>query len=176
MGINMLKEGSCNYPGLGQFYNPAINEPPPAAPAQLGDPPPEPVIPERPVEPADQSNTVAMADFFTALKAWEAKATAIQDAYKLQVTDYQAKAGVYKSETIAYQEALAKWQISRASAITPSEAEVDLFYSGFGWSAADKGNFVAYWTKIISTWLAQSAIILILFLAILYLQKRKDVI
>jgi ABC-type multidrug transport system ATPase subunit/predicted metal-binding membrane protein len=176
MGINMLKEGSCNYPGLGQFYNPAINQPPPAAPAQLGDPPPEPVIPERPVEPADQSNTVAMADFFTALKAWEAKATVIQNDYKLQVADYQAKAGVFKSESIAYQEALAKWQIARASAITPSEAEVDLFYSGFGWSAADKGNFVAYWTKIISTWLAQSAIILILFLAILYLQKRKDVI
>ena len=172
----MLKEGSCNYPGLGQFYNPAIDQPPPTAPAPLGDPPPEPVIPERPVEPADQSNTVAMADFFTVLKAWETKATAIQDDYKRQVTDYQAKADVFKSETIAYQEALAKWQIARASAITPSEANVNLFYSGFGWSAADKGDFPAYWTKIISTWLAQSAIILILFLAILYLQKRKDVI
>jgi hypothetical protein len=83
---------------------------------------------------------------------------------------------LFKSETIAYQEALAKWQIARASAITPSEADIDLFYSGFGWSVADKGNLPAYWTKIISTWLAQSAIILILFFAILYLQKRKDVI
>jgi ABC-type multidrug transport system ATPase subunit/pSer/pThr/pTyr-binding forkhead associated (FHA) protein len=176
MGINMLKEGSCKYPGLGQFYNSAIVEPPPAAPAQLGDPPPEPVVPDRPVEPADQSNTVAMADFFTALKAWEAKATVIQDDYKRQVADYQAKADVYKSETIAYQEALAKWQIARASAVTPSEANVNLFYSGFGWSAVDKGDILAYWTKILSTWLAQSSIILILFLAILYLQKRKDVI
>lgn len=176
MGVNMLNEKSCNYPGLGQFANPAINEPPPAAPPPLGDPPPEPVIPDRPKEPADQSNTVAMADFFTALKAWEAKATVIQDDYKQQVTAYQAKADLYKSETIAYQESLAKWQIARASAITPSEANIDLFYSGFGWSVADKGNFLAYWTQIISTWLAQSAIILILFFAILYLQKRKDVI
>lgn len=175
MGLNMLKESSCNYPGIGQFYNAAIDSPPPAAPEQLGDPPPEPVVPERPVEPADQSNNVAMADFFTALKAWETQATAIQEDYKRQIADYQAKADVYKAQAISYQESLAKWQIARASAITPAEADIDLFYSGFGWSTVDKQNTLAYWTKIFSTWLAQSTIILILFVAILILQKRKDV-
>ncbi len=171
MGLNMFREESCNYPGLGLFNNPAIDGPPPAAPAALGDPPPEPVIPERPVEPTDQSDNVAMADFFTALKAWETQATAIQEDYKRQIADYQARTELYKSEAIAYQES----QIAQARAITPAEASVELFYSSFGWSWVDKEDSLAYWMKIIKTWLAQLIIILILFGAILYLQKRKDV-
>ncbi|HSG43693.1 MAG TPA: FHA domain-containing protein, partial [Anaerolineales bacterium] len=55
MGPNMLKEDSCNHPGLGKFYSSAIDGPAPVEPEPLGDPPPEPVIPERPVEPTDQS-------------------------------------------------------------------------------------------------------------------------
>jgi len=167
----MFREESCNYPGLGLFNNPAIDGPPPTAPAALGDPPPEPVIPERPVEPTDQSDNVAMADFFTALKAWETQATAIQEDYKRQIADYQARTELYKSEAIVYQEA----QIAQARAITPAEASVELFYSSFGWSWVDKEDSLAYWMKIIKTWLAQLIIILILFGAILYLQKRKDV-
>ena len=171
MGLNMLKEESCNYPGLGLFANPAIDGPPPVLPLPPGDPPPEPVIPERPVEPADQSDNVAMADFFAALKAWETQATAIQEDYKRQIADYQTRTELYKSEAIAYQEA----QIAQARAITPAEANVELFYSSFGWSWVDKEDSLAYWTKIIKTWLAQLVIILILFGTILYLQKRKDV-
>jgi hypothetical protein len=57
----MLKQENCNYPGLGEFYNPAIDQPPPVEPPPLGEPPPEPVLPERPVEPFDQSDNVAMA-------------------------------------------------------------------------------------------------------------------
>ena len=175
MGLNMLKEESCNYPGLAEFYNPAIDEPPPVEPAPLGAPPPEPVIPERPVQPADQSDNVAMADFFVQLQAWETQATAIQEDYKQQIQAYQAQSEVYKSEVIAYQEALIKWQIAQASAITPAEGVIDTFNTGFGWSYVDKENGRAYWGKIISTWLVQTGIILILFVAILFLQKRKDV-
>lgn len=175
MGVNMLQQKNCNYPGLAKFYNPSIDETPPVEPAGLGDPPPEPVIPERPTEPANQSDNVAMADYLTAMKAWEAQATALQDAYKQQITDYQAKSELYKSEAVAYQEELVKWQIGQASAVTPAEAVVDTFYTGVGWSFVDKQNVLAYWTKIIKTWLVQFGIILILFVAILYLQKRKDV-
>ena len=78
MGLSMLKEDSCNFPGLGKFYDPAVDEPQPIEPAPLEAPPPEPVIPERPVQPLDQSDTVAMAKFFDELQKWEADATAIQ--------------------------------------------------------------------------------------------------
>jgi hypothetical protein len=176
MGLKMLDEESCNYPGLGKFYNPAIAEPPPVEPPPFGNPPPEPVLPERPVEPTDQSDSVAMADFFTALKAWEGQASQIQEDYKRQIEAYQAQSEVYKSEVITYQTTLAKWQIAQTSAVTPAEAIVYQFYSNFPWIYVDKGDSVAYWAKLTKTWLVQSSIILILFVAILFLQKRKEVI
>jgi hypothetical protein len=176
MGLDMLKEESCNYPGLGQFYNPAIAQPPPEEPAPFGDPPPEPVLPERPVEPADQSDSVAMADFFTALKAWEAQANQIQAGYKSQIEAYQAQSEVYKNEVIAYQTKLAEWQIAQASAVTPAETVVDQFYKNFPWVYVDKEDRAVYWAKITKTWVVQSVIVAILFVAILFLQKRKDVI
>jgi ABC-type multidrug transport system ATPase subunit len=175
MGLNMLKEESCNFPGVGQFYTDAIDQPPPVEPALLPAPPPEPVLPERPVEPVNQSDTIAMADFFTALQAWEAQATQIQEDYKRQIEAYQAQSEVYKSEVISYQTALAEWQIGQASAITPGETLIGQTNSGFAWAFVDKNDIVAYWAKIIKTWVVQSGIILILFVAILFLQKRKDV-
>jgi ABC-type multidrug transport system ATPase subunit/pSer/pThr/pTyr-binding forkhead associated (FHA) protein len=175
MGVKMLEQGSCNYPGLGKFYNPAIAEPPPVAPDPLPDPPPEPVLPERPAEPVDQSDSVAMADFFTALKAWEGQANQIQADYKQKIEAYQAQSEVYKSEAITYQTELANWQIAQASAVTPAEAIVNQFYTNFDWIFVNKEDTEAYWAKLISTWLVQATIILILFVAILFLQKRKDI-
>jgi len=176
MGLNMLDEESCSYPGLGEFYNPAIAEPPPVEPAPFRDPPPEPVLPERPLEPADQSDSVAMADFFAALKVWEAQATQIQDDYKRQIEAYQAEADVYKSEAITYQTELANWQIAQAAAVTPAEGIIDQFYKNFPWIFVNKEDSGAYWAKLTKTWLVQTFIISVLFVAILFLQKRKDVI
>jgi hypothetical protein len=176
MGLNMLNEDSCNYPGLGVFYNPAIAEPPPDPPPPFGEPPPEPVLPERPLEPGDQSDSVAMADFFSALQVWEGRASQVQADYKRQIEAYQAQSEVYKSEVITYQTELAEWQIAQASAVTPAESVVDQFYKNFPWIYVDKEDSVTYWAKITKTWLVQSFIIVVLFVAILFLQKRKDVI
>jgi hypothetical protein len=40
----------------------------------------------------------------------------------------------------------------------------------------DKEDSVTYWAKITKTWMVQSLIIAVLFVTILFLQKRKDVI
>jgi hypothetical protein len=176
MGLNMLNEDSCNYPGLGVFYNPAIAEPPPDPPPPFGEPPPEPVLPERPLEPGDQSDSVAMADFFSALQVWEGRASQVQADYKRQIEAYQAQSEVYKSEVITYQTELAEWQIAQASAVTPAESVVDQFYKNFPWIYVDKEDSGTYWAKITKTWLVQSLIIAVLFVTILFLQKRKDVI
>jgi len=175
MGVKMLEQDSCDYPGLGLFYNPEIAEPPPVEPDPLPPPPPEPVLPERPPEPADQSDTVAMADFFTALQKWEGQATQIQEDYKRQIESYQAQSEVYKSEVIAYQTELINWQIAQASAVTPAESIIEQFYVNFSWTFVDKEDSAAYWAKIIKTWVIQLGIILVLFVAILFLQKRKDI-
>jgi len=174
MGLNMLKEESCNYPGLGEFYNPAIAQPPPPEPAALPPPPPEPAVPERPLQPLDQSDNIAMADFFVKLQDWEAQASRIQEEYKKQIEAYQAQSEVYKSQVITYQQDLINWQIAQASAVTPAESTVNVFYTGIGWSFVDKENPAAYLAKIIHTWLVQLGIITILFVVILFLQKRKD--
>ncbi|HET9913150.1 MAG TPA: ATP-binding cassette domain-containing protein, partial [Anaerolineales bacterium] len=176
MGLNMLKEESCNFPGLGSFYNPTIDQPPPVEPAPLSPPPPEPVLPERPVQPLDQSDNVAMADFFQKLQEWEAQANEIQADYKQQIEAYQAQSEVYKSEVITYQTELAEWQVGQGSAVSPAEFAVNKFYTDLGWTAVNKDDPVAYWGKIIKAWMVQSFIILLLFGAILFLQKRKDVI
>jgi len=175
MGVKMFEPDSCDYPGLGFFYNPEIAKPPPVEPEPLGEPPPEPILPERPVEPTDQSDTVAMADFFNALKVWEVQATQIQEEFKQEIETYQAQAAVYKTEVIAYQTELINWQIAQAAAVTPAEAVIDQFYKSFDWIHVNKNDSVTYWAKIIKTWVVQSSIIVILFLAILVLQKRKDV-
>jgi hypothetical protein len=146
-------------------------EPAPIEPEPLGQPPPEPLIPERPVEPLDQSDTVAMAEFFNALKVWEEEATAVQDEYKKQIEDFQVRAEVYQSEKVAYETARVELQV----AVAPAEGIVKTFYDGIGWSYVDKDDRPAYFAKITKAWLVQLFICLILFGAILYLQKRKDV-
>jgi hypothetical protein len=176
MGLSMLKEESCNFPGLGSFYNPAVDQPRPVEPAPLPPPPAEPVLPEKPVQPLDQSDNVAMAEFFQKLQEWETQVNAIQADYKQQITAYQAQSEVYKNEVITYQTELAAWQVGQGSAVSPAEFAVNKYYNDLGWTAVDKENSSAYWGKVFNTWLVQSFIILLLFGAILYLQKRKDVI
>jgi ABC transport system ATP-binding/permease protein len=176
LGISILDPDSCAYPGLGKFYNPEIEEPAPVAPAQLGEPPTEPVIPARPVEPQNQSDTVAMAEFFEQLKAWETQVTQLQADYKASLEAYQIQADIFKAEAVAYQEALARWQIARASSVEPSESLVNQVREEYGWTFANKEDSPAYLSKIGKAWFAEGMIISILLVAILFLQKRKDIV
>jgi hypothetical protein len=155
MGVDMLKEESCNHPGLGKFAIPSVNEPLPTEPAPL---PPEPIRPE---EPQNQSDNVAMADFFSKLKE-----------YEVQVEEYKRQVETYQAERVAYETARAELQV----AVAPAEGVVRNFYNGVGFMYVDKENSAAYISKIVYTWSVQGVIILILFVAILFLQKRKDVI
>jgi len=176
LGTGIFAEGSCSVPGVGKFYNPAIDQPPPEEPSPLRPQPPEPVLPVRPVEPADQSDSVAMAEYFDQLRQWEAEVTQIQDDYKAQLDAYQAEARIFQAEQIAYQESLANWQIARAQAVQPAEALIGQVHKDYGWTFVDKEDSEAFWFKIASTWVAQSTIITILLVGILVLQKRKDVV
>jgi hypothetical protein len=176
MGLDMLKQESCNFPGLGKFYNPAVDQPPPVEPTPLPPPPPEPVLPERPVQPLDQSDNVAMADYFQKLQEWEAQVTTIQNDYKQQIEAYQAQSEVFKSQVITYQTELAEWQVGQGSAVSPAEFAVGKYYADLNWTLVNKEDPVAYFGKINKSRFVQGFIITILFVAILFLQKRKDVI
>src|SRR5690606_9255301 len=96
MGSNTLDPDSCNFPGVGQFYTAALDQPPPQEPgeppAEPGAPPPEPgdpperlgpqpeepELPPQPERPQDEADQVAMANYFDALEAWQEEVETIQ--------------------------------------------------------------------------------------------------
>jgi ABC-type multidrug transport system ATPase subunit len=187
MGTNALHEESCNYPGLGQFYNPIIDE---AAPPEFSEePPPEPLepprpeIPPRPEECADQSDNICMAKWREDVLAWEAESTAIQDGYEGQLEQYRAEVEQYKirledyqDRAVASQQSGVERRIAIEASILPAEELIRQFYPGFSWTFVDKNDTAAYRNMLLKTWTAQLIIILILFVLIMFLLKRKDVV
>lgn len=174
MGINALDAESCNFPGIGEFYDPAVDEPEPVEPPPLRDPPPEPVLPERPSQPEDQSDSIAMAEFFDDIQAWEKEVQEIQEDYKSQVDAYQVEADLFRAESIAYQETLAEWNIARASAVEPAESIIHQFNQKVGWAFMDKSDPTSYRNQIAETWLAMIIINSVFIAGILILQRFKD--
>ncbi len=187
MGTNALRVDSCNYPGLGQFYNPVIDQPPPG-PCELEEPveptrPPEPAIPPRPPEPEDQSDNLAMAKWREETLAWEEQAEGIRNGYRAELEAYEGELGRFREEAQTYQACVVaaessqvEQRIALEASVLPAEELIRQFYPGFGWTFVDKNNTVAYRTMILKTWAAQLVIILILFVLIMFLLKRKDVV
>jgi hypothetical protein len=174
MGLNALREASCNFPGLGEFYDPAIDQAEPVEPAALGDPPAEPEMPPAPEQPADPSDQVAMAVYLQALQDYQKQVEEIQDAYRAEVNAYQEKADQYADDMKAYQEEKATWEINRNAAVGKAEGLIDTFHKNFGWAFVDKNNASAYWSRLITVWGMQGLIILINFALILVFIYRKD--
>ncbi|NOH02183.1 MAG: hypothetical protein HND47_09615 [Chloroflexi bacterium] len=102
-----------------------------------------------------------MADFFAKLKEYEVQV----EQYKLMVDQYQ-------KGRVAYETARAELQV----AVAPAEGVIRNFYNGVGFMYVNKEDTAAYFGKVFYTWSVQGLIIAILFAAILFLQKRKDVI
>jgi hypothetical protein len=186
MGTNTLYEESCNFPGNGTFYTPAIDEPPPSEPGEPpqppGDRPAEPELPPEPEEPADDTDIVALSDYQAAIRVWRDEVQQVQDAYRAEIADYeveveiyQAELEAYQAEVVGYQTDLARWEAERLRASGPAEQIIAQSNRDFGWLFVDKDDTGAYWSTIATTWLAQGFIIVLLFVVILILQKRKDV-
>jgi ABC-type multidrug transport system ATPase subunit/pSer/pThr/pTyr-binding forkhead associated (FHA) protein len=174
MGTNVMHENSCKFPGMGQLYDPAIDQPEPAKPAPIGDPPPKPQIPQPPTEPANSNDPIAVNNYVQALKQYQAQVAILQAQYETNVEAYQAKVNQYQQELIQYQQTLGDWQIRRNEAIGQGEAMLARFDRLFGWATVDKGNDIKFTTMLIKTWSAQGIIISILFVLILVLMKMKD--
>ncbi len=187
MGTNALHEDSCNYPGLGAFYNssvdepqpPEFNEPAPVRPVE----PARPELPPQPEQPEDQSDLKAMAQWQEDIGTWQEEVEAIQSAYEVELETYRAELQVFEAEVSAYQDqvveserARVNWRIAQEASILPAEELIRQFYPGFGWTYVDKTDSGAYWSMLVKTWAAQLLIITVLFFGIMILQKRKDVV
>jgi hypothetical protein len=174
MGLAVMDVDSCNFPGVGSYYDPALDQPEPVKPADPGDPPPEPVLPTAPEQPANPADQAAMALFFQDLKTYQDQVAEIQEEYRRQIDDYQAKADAYKDQAADYQEALARWEIDRNTAVSKAEGVIKRFEEDFGFAFVNKDDEQAYWLKVGRAWGVQAGIIGLLFFAILFAIYRKD--
>jgi ABC-type multidrug transport system ATPase subunit len=187
MGTNVLREESCNFPGVGQFYNPIIDEPVPesfseASPVEPVEPT-RPQIPPQPQEPEDQSDQVAMAKWREEVLAWQEQASQIQDDFDVQMEAYRSEVALYRAQLESFQQRALeaeRGQVARRiaieSAVLPAEELIRQFEPGFGWTYVDKDNSGAYRSMILKTWAAQLVIIVILVVLTMFVQKRKDVV
>jgi hypothetical protein len=174
MGINVLRESSCNFPGLGASYDPVVDQPEPTEPPALPAQPADPVMPPAPPTPGPNADNVAMATYLNSLKDYQAEAEKIQNNYKASMKAYQAQADLYKEQMTQYQKDLSEWKIKRSASVSEAEGIISAVYKDFSWTFVDKRDKAAYWAKVIGTWTSQGTIILVLLIAATLLIWRKD--
>lgn len=173
-GLQALQQESCNFPGVGQFYDAALDQPEPLAPDRPGDPPAEPVFPPPPTQPANPADPTAMASYLQLLNDTNAQVENIRKDYAAKLAEYQVQVDRYQTELIAYQGQRLEWEGRRSAAVSKAESLIEPMHRDHGWSFADKDNPIAYWGKLGRAWLAQGLIMLVAFIAIILLIKRKD--
>jgi len=174
MGVKVFDKNSCNFPGLGSYNDPAIDQPKPQEPAKVGDPPAKPTLPATPQQPANPNDVVAMNAYLQALKAQQATVQQLQSDYQAKIDAYQKLVDQYQKDALAYQEKLGKWEIARNGAVGLAEGIIRRFLEHFDWAIVDKQDTALYTETIIKTWLAQGIIILVFFVLTLVSMKMKD--
>jgi hypothetical protein len=175
LGINVLRPESCNFPGVGAFASEVIDRPPPTEPPPPPERPGDPNVPDPPAEPEDQSDTVAVADYLADLQEYQQLVEQIQADAEAEFAEYESELEVYQAQVVSYQEELVSWQIAREAAVLPAEGLIDTFYEDLKWTFVNRDDPEQFWPFIYKTWVAQGTIIGVLFVAILILQKRKDI-
>ena len=174
MGVKVFDQNSCYFPGLGGYYDPAIDEPQPKEPTAVGDPPAKPALPETPQEPANRSDPAAMNAYLEALKTQQATVQQLQTDYQNKLDAYQKLVDKYQKDVLAYQEKLGKWEIARNGAVGLAEGIIRRFLEHFDWAIVDKHDSTLYTETILKSWAAQGIIIVVFFLLILASMKMKD--
>ena len=175
MGVAVFDPLSCNFPGIGQYYVPEISQPAPSEPAPLAEKPPEPEIPPRPESPADSTDQIQVAQFLNELETYMDEVEQIQTGYKNEMAMYEAQANIYQEEMIAYQKESARYDIARNSAVQAAESTIESLREEFGWAWVNKHDPEVYRSWLSRAWIAQVLIMLVYFVIILLLIKRKDV-
>ena len=174
MGTAIFTPGSCNFPGVGDYYTPEVDMEGVAKPAPLGEKPPEPVIPAAPDPPADQNNQVEMVQYLNALQAYQDDVAVIQNDYKNQMALYELQAKVYQAKMEQYQEDVLKYEAARNSAVERAEGEIAAVSDKFSWAFVNKSAAAGYRAWLTRVWGSQLIIIGVFIAIILFLIKRKD--
>ena len=175
MGAAIFEPGSCNFPGVGRLYKAEVNQPAPLEPASLPAKPPEPVMPPPPEKPANQADSMAIAQYMNALQAYQKEVEIIQADYRNQMELYESQGKLYQAEMTNYQEDYTKWSAARSGAVKSAESLIENITKEFGWAYVDKHDTAGFSAWLRKVWISQLMIVLVYFLLILFLIKRKDV-
>jgi len=176
MGENALHEDSCNFPGLGDFYDAAIDTADPAKPVEPGPKPEEPTFPAEPADPANPNDLVSLQIYLKELGDYNKEASRLRDEYKAQLDEWQTQQETYKDAVETYQKDLTELEVKRAIAVGSAEATIRRFYEDYGWTFINKEDRSEYIGTLVTNWAAQLVIISILFAGVILLQKRYDVV
>jgi ABC transport system ATP-binding/permease protein len=176
MGATMLEPGVCSFPSIGRFRTAAMDAPEPVAPPDLRPEPAEPTLPPEPEKPANESDQIAMAEYAEAMEVWRGQVEDVTDQYRADVDAYRLEAQVYQSQMVDYQTQLGEWRFARSQPIGLAEANIGAFRKDFGWTFINKRDPVNYIGRLSFAWGAELMLALLMLVAILILQKRKDVI
>jgi hypothetical protein len=175
MGENALRESSCNFPGLGKYYNQAIDESDPAKPIEPGSKPAQPVPGAKPVPPTNPNDLAAKQTYLNALDAYNQEAATLQNDYLAKIDVWQQAQQDYKDKLQSYQQALTQLEIKRAVAVGAAESTIENYKNNFDWTFVDKTDRSHYLETIFRTWASQILIILVLFAGTVFMQKQRDV-
>jgi len=157
MGPNLFQK--CDFPGLADLYDPAVDEPEPAQPKAPGDLPPPPARPTPPASQAAEAQSKYQQEMQNYQKAME--------TYQKDVEAYQAAAKKYQDDMEAWRVRYQDWKAKHDKAISEGEGLIKKIYEDFG--SMFKVNLATHWG-----WLA--GITVVVFALVLLVQKRKDVV
>jgi hypothetical protein len=174
MGLAVFDPNSCNFPGVGQFYKPEIDQPAPVEPVDLGPEPAEPVIPPAPEPPADQNDQVAMIQYMNALQSYQDDVKLLQDQFRSEMNLYRSQADLYTAQMQDYQTDRISYEATRSKAVSSAESLIKASIDKISWAFVDIRDLNTLTTWITKTWTAQLIIIGVYFLLILVFIKRKD--
>jgi len=175
MGVNALRQESCNFPGIGDFYDEAIDVEDPVKPEDPGDQPAQPDLPPAPEAPENLQEPGALQAYFAALDNYNEEADRKNTDFKNKLSDYQDKVDDYKIDIEDYQDEVTELETDRATAVGSAESLIKRFWDDYGWTFVNQEDREVYMGVLIKTWIAQSMLILALFIGTIVAQRRWDV-
>ncbi len=147
MGTEIFR--ACEFPGVGETYDAAVDEPEPVKPEKPEDPPSPP---ERPNSRSPQAQQAYQEEL---------------DEYEKAMETYQEDLDSYQERVDAWQEDYSTWKENYESAIGEAEGLINRFQS-------DYGN--AFAVNLLKHWLILTGLMVIMFVALSFMQKRQQVI
>ena len=175
MGVQLFNQDRCSFPGVGSYYVEEISRAEPKEPPPLPEQPPEPEIPSAPPLPENSYDQVQMVQYLNALSSYQDNVKDIQDDYRNQMDLYQAMANVYKGEMTKYLEDAARYNVIRVSAVKGAEGVIESVTNQYGWAWVNKRDPDIFYPWLLRAWVAQVEILIVYYVIILLLIKRKDV-